>query len=132
MTAAESFKRDRGLMRAEAPPSLFRARAPRLLDRGDFELDRKLDLKPRRAKIRCPHCQWQPGRRASWTCSPAGAPEYFKGGCGTSWNTFDTKGICPGCQHRWRNTQCLSCGRWARHEDWYERGEGSPGKGAGG
>ncbi len=61
-------------------------------------------------KIECPHCQWEPDASARWGCT-----------CGHSWNTFDTQGKCPKCQHQWHNTQCLAypCNQWAPHLDWY-------------
>jgi hypothetical protein len=97
------------------------ATVPVALERGRFDVERGLDLAPRKARIRCPHCRWQPGRHSIWTCLPIGAPEFYAKGCGHSWNTFDTRGVCPGCNHQWRYTSCLACGRWALHEDWYER-----------
>ena len=72
-------------------------------------------------KIRCPLCRWTPDKFSLWTCWDCGYPEYFYNGCGTEWNTFDTRGICPTCSHRWAWTSCLSCWRWSKHEDWYER-----------
>jgi len=74
---------------------------------------------PRRTKIRCPKCQWQPEASSRWMCSGAGPPENFPAGCGTAWNSFETRGICPGCDHRWEWTACLACGAWSRHDDWY-------------
>lgn len=70
-------------------------------------------------RIRCPVCQWQPTASSRWMCSNCGYPEFFYHACGTVWNTFDTRGRCPGCQHQWRWTMCLSCWAWSRHEDWY-------------
>lgn len=70
-------------------------------------------------KIRCPLCHWTPTAASRWWCADADAPEYFYGGCLTSWNTFETRGRCPGCAHQWRWTSCLRCGGWSRHEDWY-------------
>jgi len=55
-------------------------------------------------------------------CASSGHPEYFDRGCGHVWNTFDTRGLCPGCSHQWKHTACLSCTRWSLHEDWYENG----------
>ena len=72
-------------------------------------------------RIRCPLCRWQPGSNSLWFCADADAPEFFYGGCGAMWNTFETRGKCPGCNHQWRWTSCLRCGGWARHEDWYEK-----------
>jgi hypothetical protein len=74
-------------------------------------------------KIRCPLCRWQPDSSSRWFCADADAPEFFYGGCGAMWNTFETRGKCPGCDHRWRWTSCLRCGGWARHEDWYEKSD---------
>jgi hypothetical protein len=75
-------------------------------------------------RIRCPQCDWQPGRSSRWSClDHRGYPEYFSAGCGMSWNTFDTRGRCPGCSYQWRWTICLACARWSRHQDWYKEGE---------
>jgi hypothetical protein len=62
-----------------------------------------------RGRIRCPKCGWQPSRHDVWMCV-----------CLHSWNTFDTKGVCPGCGIKWSDTQCLRCKQWSRHDDWYE------------
>ncbi|HEX9241335.1 MAG TPA: hypothetical protein VF875_02725 [Anaeromyxobacter sp.] len=95
-----------------------------LLDRSDREpgdpsiLDGTLrGLGRRPPRIRCPLCRWQPVKSSRWYCSH----------CGARWNTFETGGVCPGCTHRWLVTACLSCQRYSRHADWYERGEGAPG-----
>jgi hypothetical protein len=69
--------------------------------------------------IRCPLCKWSPDRSSRWTCWDCGHPEYFYNGCGTEWNTFDTRGVCPTCAHPWIWTSCLSCWSWSKHEDWY-------------
>lgn len=61
--------------------------------------------------IRCPACRWRPTRHDTWACSP---------GCGEAFNTFITRGECPGCQRRWSQTQCNQCGTWSDHELWYE------------
>jgi hypothetical protein len=63
-----------------------------------------------RARIRCPQCRWQPGPNDRWFCD-----------CGHAWNTFQTRGRCPACQKQWAVTECLRCGGWSAHEDWYER-----------
>jgi hypothetical protein len=63
----------------------------------------------RGAGIRCPKCRWTPRSSDRWRCD-----------CGFVWNTFDTRGLCPACQHQWEDTQCPACGRWSRHVDWYE------------
>lgn len=66
-------------------------------------------------RIRCPKCDWQPAREDQWSCAP---------GCGHVWNTFDTRGVCPGCDKQWVQTMCLRCDVWSAHDDWYEE-EGS-------
>jgi hypothetical protein len=58
--------------------------------------------------VRCPKCRWAPGAEHLWMCH-----------CGHRWNTFDTGGICPGCQYQWRETMCPKCGKWSAHSDWY-------------
>lgn len=70
-------------------------------------------------RVRCPLCGWRPAASSLWACADCYQPEYFFGGCGRVWNTFDTRGLCPGCGHRWRYTSCLRCGGWSPHEDWY-------------
>ena len=72
-------------------------------------------------RIRCPRCQWRPTPSSRWSCLGGGTPEASFEGCGTVWNTFETGGRCPGCDHQWRWTSCLRCGEWSLHDDWYER-----------
>lgn len=71
--------------------------------------------------IRCPHCRWQPKVSSRWFCSDCDFPEFYYNGCETAWNTFETRGKCPGCQHIWRWTSCLACSQWSLHEDWYQQ-----------
>ena len=73
----------------------------------------------KRHRVRCPACGWQPVASARWSCVTTEAPEHFSPGCGTSWNTFATRGLCPGCSHQWRYTACLECHAWAKHDEWY-------------
>jgi hypothetical protein len=74
-------------------------------------------------RVRCPKCQWEPSADSTWTCVPMAHPEYYvHGACGRSWNTFSTRGRCPGCRHQWRNTTCLSCMQISPHKDWYVAG----------
>jgi hypothetical protein len=63
-----------------------------------------------RADIHCPKCQWKPSHEDRWACTPS---------CGTIWNTFWTRGVCPGCQVKWPITQCLACLQYSPHEAWY-------------
>lgn len=60
--------------------------------------------------IFCPLCAWRPAAEDRWACMP---------GCGTSWNTFWTRGLCPGCAKQWEVTQCLACQRLSPHRRWY-------------
>src|SRR5437588_7060505 len=77
-------------------------------------LDREIEeeKKPTSAppRMRCPLCRWSPGKEEMWSCA-----------CGREWNTFDTGGVCPACLHQWTETQCLSCGRWSAHSEWYAK-----------
>ena len=61
--------------------------------------------------IRCPSCKWRPTRSDTWVCSP---------GCGEVWNSFATRGECPGCQLNLSQTQCTRCCVWSDHDAWYE------------
>lgn len=74
------------------------------------ETDRKTSSESgtSRREIRCPRCAWTPGKHDRWMCA-----------CGHAWNTFDTRGICPACDAKWRDTQCLKCHAWSAHEAWY-------------
>src|SRR4051812_50068418 len=84
-------------------------------------------------RIRCPLCEWRPSPSSTWACYAEGTPEPPFQWCGTSWNTFATRGRCPGCQHQWRGASGLGCGgRWLP-EGWVEwekrRGASSPRRG---
>jgi hypothetical protein len=76
----------------------------------DDDLDARLsdDERARRVRIRCPKCRWTPRGHDGWYCR-----------CGTSWNTFETRGVCPTCRYGWKVTQCLACHAFSAHEDWY-------------
>lgn len=58
--------------------------------------------------IRCPQCKWTPRTNNLWSCK-----------CGHHWNTFDTRGLCPGCRYQWEITGCLQCGAMSPHPEWY-------------
>ncbi len=77
------------------------------------------------ALIRCPLCRWKPRASDRWCCDDCDDPEFFYGGCGTEWNTFATRGRCPGCTHQWRWTSCLRCEGWSPHDSWYEEADAS-------
>ena len=87
---------------------------------ADIVIGFGLDADEAFGRIRCPLCAWQPGESSRWCCTRVDAPEGFFGGCGTVWNTFSTRGRCPGCQHQWLWTKCLRCAGWSLHTAWYE------------
>jgi hypothetical protein len=58
--------------------------------------------------IRCPKCEWKPRARVLWSCK-----------CGHQWNTFDTRGLCPGCGYQWEITACFQCRAESSHREWY-------------
>jgi hypothetical protein len=84
-----------------------------LLLLGKKKPDADIEIGKNFLRIRCPKCQWQPGKGHTWICSP---------GCGHAWNTFDTHGLCPGCQKQWLETECPRCNIMSLHDDWYETG----------
>lgn len=98
--------------RTDPPPAAGRIR---LLLKGDPsqlrppEVDVTAGRRGCHGRIRCPRCAWEPGPGDRWMCV-----------CLHAWNTFETGGVCPACDHRWTKTQCLRCAEWSRHEDWYE------------
>ena len=72
------------------------------------ETDRKSSVDDKFRGIRCPACGWRPLRSSRWQCR-----------CLHVWNTFDTRGKCPGCAYQWTETQCLQCHVMSPHEAWY-------------
>ncbi|HKB09562.1 MAG TPA: hypothetical protein VKD69_02870 [Vicinamibacterales bacterium] len=95
------------------------ARRHTTVDIADLDADEGLH------GIRCPLCRWRPSAASRWSCdwTEIDSPEPFFNACGTEWNTFATRGRCPGCGHQWRWTSCLRCGQWSPHEEWYEHDE---------
>ena len=73
-------------------------------------------------RIRCPLCDWRPMPSSRWSCWGEHTPEPPFNWCGTIFNTFLTRGRCPGCQHQWQWTSCLRCHGASLHQDWYECG----------
>ena len=72
-------------------------------DEPDTGVDEAMDV-----AASCPHCEWEPLKSTIWTCT-----------CGHKWNTFDTKGTCPGCERVWSETECRKCRTVSAHESWY-------------
>jgi hypothetical protein len=64
-------------------------------------------------EVSCPRCGWRPLPHHRWICGPV------RGGCGTVWNTFTTRAVCPGCGKRWCDSACLACLRVSQHDAWY-------------
>ena len=89
----------------------------------DLDLDRERDDGFR--GIRCPLCGWRPVASSRWMCSCIVTPEPYFESCGYVWNTFETRGRCPGCGHQWHWTTCQRCSEPSPHEDWYEQDESS-------
>jgi len=96
-------------------------KSDRAIDPTAMDRVEPADAEPLSGGIRCPLCTWHPESSSRWACLWIDTPEPFFQSCGTSWNTFTTRGRCPGCGHQWTWTSCLSCGGWSLHENWYER-----------
>jgi hypothetical protein len=64
--------------------------------------------------ISCPKCGREPQESDIWVCDE----------CHTRWNTFQTRGKCPGCGKQFIDTQCSKskggCGQMSLNADWYE------------
>ena len=87
---------------------------------GDVETIVKKSTDEGTPRIRCPVCHWQPARESRWCCEVGGTPEPYFEGCRTVWNTFETRGRCPGCAHQWIWTTCHRCEQSSLHQDWYD------------
>ncbi len=63
--------------------------------------------------VRCPKCGWEPDESCIWVCDV----------CNTKWNTFETRGQCPGCSKVFIDTACSrkwgGCGQMSLNADWY-------------
>jgi hypothetical protein len=57
---------------------------------------------------------WKPQPDSVWACLPI---------CGHQWNTFDTGGVCPKCDERFEQTQCLRCRQFSPHREWYHHAD---------
>jgi hypothetical protein len=68
-------------------------------------------------EIYCPKCEYRPIAEDRWWCVPS---------CNTSWHTFWTGGVCPGCGYKWPVTQCPACGEVSPHKQWYHFLEPAP------
>jgi hypothetical protein len=60
------------------------------------------------SRIACPRCGFSPKTGDRWQCK-----------CTHRWNTFETRGLCPGCGYQWTETACPRCGELSPHLDWH-------------
>lgn len=63
---------------------------------------------PRNQMFACPWCKSAPPIGDYWKC----------GQCGRSFDTFQSRGVCPHCSSRFEMTQCLDCGRSHSMNEW--------------
>src|SRR5215510_4975685 len=98
MDAREATTDSRALTNRDSPGTA------RWLLKRDLRIDWRVGTRPAPAdddtafsRIRCPVCSWQPDASSRWCCDWVGTPEPFFESCGTVWNTFETRGRCPGC-----------------------------------
>ena len=63
---------------------------------------------PRRQGFACPSCRTAPPLGPFWKC----------GACGQSFDTFETRGVCPGCAHEYPVTMCLDCSEQRPMTEW--------------
>ena len=69
---------------------------------------RKLERIPRRQGFACPSCRTAPPLGPVWRCNK----------CSTSFDTFQTGGVCPQCSARFEKTTCLDCRHQAPLNEW--------------
>jgi|GEM_PF-2094049 len=70
-----------------------------------------------KALIYCPKCKWEPPRAALWECLEV---------CGCLFDTFETGGTCPECHEKFEHTQCIMCGKFSPHREWYHYPKKAP------
>ena len=63
---------------------------------------------PRRQGFACPSCRTAPPVGAYWRC----------GKCQQSFDTFETRGVCPHCGAQYATTMCLDCQEQRPMNDW--------------
>jgi len=61
----------------------------------------RLAAAPRHERFACPSCHAAPPQGALWKCSQ----------CGTAFDTFLTRAICPNCGAQFEVTRCVDCGQ---------------------
>ena len=67
-----------------------------------------LEKMPRRPEFACPSCQAGPPLGAFWVCHL----------CGTQFDTFETRAVCPKCQAQFPTTACAFCGESRPMAEW--------------
>jgi Zn-dependent protease len=72
-----------------------------------FALSRFAKL-PRHQGFACPACKTSPPIGNFWGC----------GQCGTAFDMFQTRAVCPRCGARYSTTGCLDCGRSHPIDEW--------------
>lgn len=75
---------------------------------------RDLPFGSARPGLACPGCGAAPRVGQRWVCDPDG--------CGSTFDTFATRGACPACGARFPWTECLACGARFSHAAWYRGG----------
>lgn len=68
----------------------------------------RLEALPRRPGLACPSCGQAPLLGPVWGC----------GGCGASFDAFETGGRCPSCGALFDETRCVDCGRTSPLPGW--------------
>lgn len=79
------------------------------LEEFDYPETKKTGKRSHSGKICCPKCKWEAPEEPLWMCM-----------CGHEWDTFSTGGVCPACNKKWKDTECISCGKTSPHSAWYQ------------
>ncbi|MGA9584242.1 MAG: site-2 protease family protein [Terracidiphilus sp.] len=69
---------------------------------------RNLEKIPRRQGFACPSCRTAPPMGPIWRCNK----------CNSSFDTFETGGVCPQCSAKFEKTTCLDCRHQAPLNEW--------------
>jgi Zn-dependent protease len=77
---------------------------------GFFQSREALHLEslPRHREVNCPRCSSHPPKGPFWVCDH----------CQTRFDTFQSRGVCPGCGAWFHETACPDCRRTSHIEDW--------------
>jgi len=79
------------------------------LEEFDYPDTKKSSKRSYSGKICCPKCKWEALEEPLWMCT-----------CGHEWDTFATGGVCPACNTKWKDTDCIACGKSSPHTKWYQ------------